>query len=348
MTGDELHYDIRSRRYNGIVGTGGIGYGKFFRLNGNHTLGREESRSGQFLDIHDYCKQHIILYYVRVLMGPGFPVIPVGRVGDDDIGGILLSEMAAAGMQMDFVERVPGLSTLFSFCFSYPDNSGGNLTTDNSASATVNPGCIACALDEIRRLGPGGMVMAAPEVPLNARYALLQAGREHGLYCTASFTSEEMGAVMNSGILECIDLIALNLDEASALAPTPRSTDHGAVVDMAVGMLREANRKIVVSITAGRHGSYCFDGSSLNFRPSINTTAVSTAGAGDAFFSGLICGTALGLPLFESQQLATLLAAMSVTSPHTIHKGINRSTLHDFMMISDPGFSDKIKKILEG
>jgi ribokinase len=122
MSGQQLHYDIRNLRYTGIIGTGGIGSGKFFRLNGNHSLGREESRSGQFLDIHDYCKQHIILHYVRVLLGPRFPVIPIGRVGDDDIGNDLVREMKAAGLKMDFVERVPGLST-YLFCFSYPDNS---------------------------------------------------------------------------------------------------------------------------------------------------------------------------------------------------------------------------------
>jgi sugar/nucleoside kinase (ribokinase family) len=348
MTGKELHYDIGELRYTGIIGTGGIGSGKFFRLNGNHTLGREESRSGHFLDIRDYCKQHIILHYVKVLLGRGFQVIPIGRVGDDDIGNSLIREMKATGLTMDFVERVPDLSTLFSFCFTYPDNSGGNLTTDNSASATVNPGYIARASDEIKRIGPAGMIMAAPEVPLSARYALLQQGRENGLYCAASFTSEEAGTIMESGILECIDLIALNLDEAAALAgSSPDQDDPLSVAKKAMDKLQAQNGNIKVSVTAGKHGSYCWDGNSLNFRPSVNTTVISTAGAGDAFFSGLICGIALDVHLFEAQQLATLVAGLSVTSPDTIHKGIGRSSLRDLMKRSGPDYSEKIKKLLE-
>ena len=90
MTQRELKFDRSGLRYNGIIGTGGIGSGKFFVLNGDHTLGREESRSGHFLDINDYCKQHIILHYIKVLLGPSFEVIPVGKVGNDDIGQILV------------------------------------------------------------------------------------------------------------------------------------------------------------------------------------------------------------------------------------------------------------------
>ena len=51
---------------------GGIGSGMFFRLNGDATLGREESRSGYFLDRNDYCKLHIITHYVKALLGPDF------------------------------------------------------------------------------------------------------------------------------------------------------------------------------------------------------------------------------------------------------------------------------------
>ncbi len=89
----ELKFDPGSLRYTGIIGTGGIGSGKFFVLNGDHTLRREESRSRHFLDVKDYCKQHIILHYIKVLLGPSFSVIPVGKIGDDDIGQILYNEL---------------------------------------------------------------------------------------------------------------------------------------------------------------------------------------------------------------------------------------------------------------
>ena len=172
-----LKFDPARLRYNGIIGTGGIGSGKFFVLNGDHTLGREESRSGHFLHISDYCKQHIILHYIKVLLGPSFEVIPIGKVGDDDTGQILLREMNETGFDMHLIERELQASTLFSFCFYYPDGSGGNLTTDNSASSKVDAGFIDKAMPEIQKLGRKGIIMAAPEVPLAARKRLIELGK---------------------------------------------------------------------------------------------------------------------------------------------------------------------------
>ena len=108
MTSKKLKFDPARLCYAGIIGTGGIGSGKFFMLNGDHTLGREESRSGHFLDINDYCKQHIILHYIKVLLGESFEVIPVGKVGNDDIGQILLNEMAETGFDMKCIGREAG------------------------------------------------------------------------------------------------------------------------------------------------------------------------------------------------------------------------------------------------
>jgi len=348
MEARELKFDTGTLRFNGIIGTGGIGSGKYFVLNGDHTLGREESRSGHFLDISDYCKQHIILHYVKVLLGPSFSVIPVGKVGDDDVGQTLFSEMSETGFVMNWIEKVPKVSTLFSFCFYYPDGSGGNLTTDNSASSQVDATSIEQVSSEIQKLGSKGIVMAAPEVPPGARHRLLELGKHHGLFCAASFTTEEIGDALDHEILKNIDLIAINIDEASSAAGIGSyKKDKLAVVQSAIKKLRMLNEDIMVSITAGKDGSWCWDGNQLNSFPAVKAEAVSTAGAGDAFFSGILCGLTLGLHLFDAQQLASLVAGLSVCSPNTIHKGIDRHSLNEFLRTTDTKFSETITKLLE-
>ena len=343
-----LKYQKERLKYTGIIGTGGIGSGMFFRLNGNQTLGREESRSGHFLDVHDYCKQHIILHYVKTLLGPCFQVIPVGLVGDDDIGRNLLKEMQETGFIMDHIEKAAHLSTLFSFCFYYPDGSGGNLTTDNSASGKVDADLIEKARPEVSRLGSNGIILAVPEVPLSARNRLLEMGKENNLFCAASYTSEELPYVLESGILSNVDLLAINIDEASAIVKDyVDKSDILLIVDKSLKILLNGNKKIMVSITAGKQGSWCWDGMTLKFFPAIKTEAKSTAGAGDAFFSGLLCGIAVGLHLSEAQQLATLVAGLSVQSPHTIHKGIDRPALMEFIATSDLSFSKNIHELLK-
>ena len=343
-----LAYNKDKLLYRGIIGTGGIGSGKFFVLNGNGTLGREESRSGHFLNVNDYCKQHIILHYIKVLMGADFEVIPVGRVGNDDTGEVIYEEMKETGFVMDLVEKMSGVSTLFSFCFYYPDGSGGNLTTDNSASSRVDPGYIEKAAEKIVGLGSKGIIVAAPEVPLESRIKLLELGKQNGLFCSASFTTEEIRRAVESGLMNKVDYIAINIDEATALADYKTDkTDSRPCVLAAVHKLQKSNKSIMVSVTAGKQGSWCWDGNELNFFPAIETTAISTAGAGDAFFAGIITGLALGLHIFEAQQLASLIAGLSVTSTNTINKEVDRYSLKKFIKTSDLTFSDPVISLLE-
>jgi ribokinase len=348
MTPRNLRFDPARLYYKGIIGTGGIGSGKFFVLNGDHTLGREESRSGHFLDIKDYCKLHIILHYVKVLLGQTFEVIPIGKVGNDDTGQILFNEMSETGFEMKLVQKDPHVSTLFSFCFYYPDGSGGNMTTDDSASSKVDTGYIERAIPEMERMGSGGIIMAAPEVPFSARKRLIELGKHYGLFCTASFTTGETDDLLHSDIIDKIDLIAINSDEAAAIAGMKNDTnDTLSVVKMAVQNLRMRNRNIMTSVTAGKDGSWCWDGTKLNHFPAVKTEVVSTAGAGDAFFSGIISGLALGLTLMEAQELASLVAGLSVSSPDTIHKGIDRLSLNHFIRSSGMDFSETILKLME-
>lgn len=339
--------DQQKIKYSGIVATGGIGTGKSFMLNGSHTLGREESRSGHFLDVRDYCKQHIILHYIKVLLGDRIDVFPVGRVGNDDIGNAIFQEMEETGFVMTHVEKLEGVSTLFSFCFHYPDGTGGNLTTDDSASSRVDTRCIEMAEAEIKRLGAKGIVIAAPEVPLNARQQLLEMGKKYKCFCTASFTSEEIKHATDLGMMTNVDLLAVNLQEAGALVDESSTrNDTASIVKKVVKRLQNENKNILVSITTGVDGSWCWDMAQVHHCPAIKAKVKSTAGAGDAFFSGLLCGIATGLSLPMAQQLATIVGGFSVTSPHTIHPDFDRHLLRQFLEASDFKYSNKIITIL--
>src|SRR5205085_11969697 len=111
------------------------------------TIGRNESRMATLLPYKDFCKQHIIMHYIAILLGAKtdgeFQCYPIGKVGNDDIGKSLLSMMKVAGMDIANVGISDNLSTLFSVCYQYPDHSGGNITTNESASSLVSPGNIS-------------------------------------------------------------------------------------------------------------------------------------------------------------------------------------------------------------
>jgi ribokinase len=346
MNATSLH--ARPHRYDIMIGTGGIGSGSFFLLNGDHTLGREESRSGRFLDKDDYCKLHIIAHYVKALLGPNFKVVPVGKVGDDDTGRRLRAEMAECGLSVDHVATDPTRHTLFSFCFLYPDRSGGNMTTDDSACAAVDRDYVLSTEEEFARFAGRGVALAAPEVSVDARKALLELATKHRFLRVASFTSEEMAGIMNAETIGVVDLLCINLDEAaSALKTGMQGVAPEDLAERAARAFAQLNPGVRVSITNGKGGSYVWDGDALHHLPAQRVEAVSTAGAGDAFTAGLIAGTVAGLPLREAQELASLAGACSVLSPHTINKALSRAALFTIAQDHRGNFSQHTLKFLE-
>ena len=334
--------------YRRLVGVGGIGSGLFFALEGDHDLGRNESRPARLLDVRDYCKLHIVAQYPTVLLGARedtgpFHVVPVGKVGIDDAGLRLRAEMERAGMDVRFVDAVPGRPTLLSVCFQYPDGSGGNLTTVDSAASLVGERDV----DHVERwLGPAAIALAAPEVPLAVRRHLLRRATERGALRVASVTTAEAQEAVATGFLALVDLLSLNEDEAAALAGEALADNapESALRRLSdVAAATQPGMRIVV--TAGARGAWAFDDGGWSHAAALPVRALSSAGAGDALLGGVLTGLAVGLPfvagsgrrhplatrpLASALDLGVLVAAFKVTSPHTIPPDLCLDAVLDF------------------
>ena len=338
--------------YRALVGVGGVGTGTFFALEGDHTLGRNESRPARRLDLRDYCKLHIISHHVAVLLGAGpsgrpFHVIPVGKVGDDPPGEQLRAEMEQVGMDMRFVSTVAGRSTLFSVCFQYPDGSGGNITTADSACAGLSVEDVDAAEPVVQRYGESCIVLAAPEIPLKPRMRLLEMGTRAGALRAASLTTAEVPEAARLGLLAAVDLLALNEDEATVLAGCEREPGSPSrFLDALAAALAEHNPSTIAVVTAGKDGAYLLHEHRREHCPALDVCAVNTAGAGDALFGTLLACIAAGIPCVSRHSLpppdaahcavdnglalGVLAAGLSVTSPHTIAPELDLATVLDF------------------
>jgi sugar/nucleoside kinase (ribokinase family) len=360
--------DVSAPGFARLIATGGIGHGIVFALEGDATLGRNESRLGMLQPGRDYCKLHIIMHYVSVLLGAGtsIEVVPIGRVGDDEAGARLFGEMEATGMLMDEVRTVRGTATLFSVCFLYPDKSGGNITTANSASSTLTAADIDEALGRHPPVAGGDLVLAVPEVPLEARVRLLERGAARGALTAASVLVSEAAAFEDAGAFSKTSLLAVNIDEARAIGRQDGpGADSGLVVRACAEKLWSHNNAMCIAVTDGADGCWgCRDGRILRL-PALPVRSLSTAGAGDAFLAGVLSGLWCGLPFlptgdadgapspFESAlDLGGLVAALSTLSPHTIATEITASTVHRFLRsqarAATPGFLSVFREVGSG
>jgi ribokinase len=291
----------------------------FLALEGNRTLGREESRPARLLDQRDACKLHIVCHYVQVLLGPGFPVVPVGRLGQDEAGRAVRDELLSAGLEVTHV-ATSHRPTLFSVCFLYPDGDGGNITTSTSASSEVSAADVA-ALRPLMARHPGrGVALALPEVPLEPRLALLAAATEHGWLRVAAVVPDEVEAARERGLFQQADLLALNVEEAAAVAGVAtRHLPPQDVAQSAVEALRSAGCRAAVVLTAGAEGSWVSDGDRLVHSPAVAAgPVVGTAGAGDAHLAAVVVGLVAGVDLPAANSFAALVSGLAVTSPHSI------------------------------
>jgi sugar/nucleoside kinase (ribokinase family) len=350
--------------YHHMIGTGGIGSGMVFSLKGEHTLGRNESRLATLEPWRDYCKLHIIMHYVSVLLGAGptgsFRSYPIGGVGADDAGRKLLEQMEKAGMSTEAVREYPSCHTLFSVCYQYPDHSGGNITTENSASNRVSSDIIDDFFKDFRE-GPGkGIILAVPEVPVETRIRLLKHGRERGYLNAAAVLSSEVREFHTGGGLGLTDLLAVNIDEARSIANIEDETTHpDTIVSRSIETLYRSNPGLMVLITDGARGSYCHQDGKLEYNSILPAEVKSTAGAGDAFLAGTIAGICCGLPFQKGEpdnsitetplksavDLGTLLASLSVTSPNTIHLEVDAPFLLEYAQSKGLALSNAFRTV---
>lgn len=322
-----------------VVGVGGIGTGTVFALQGNHTLGRNESRMGAVVDARDYCKLHIVEHYLAALFNLSChpetcKVVAVGNVGADSAGVTLIREMQDIGIDTRHIRIELDCRTMCSVVFLYPDKSGGNITSSNSASSQLRADQIAECRQLLTEAGSRGIALCLPEAPLEKRAEFLHIATECESYRVASFASAEIEYAHTLKLLANVDLLALNREEAMQLAGQGlRDTSHFQLLQACSETALAMNPSIAIVVSVGSEGAHVFERGHWSTHRSIPVDAISTAGAGDALLAGIIAGLMAGMPLAtRSRQpvaevrsidtavdLGLALAAFSVTSHHTIH-----------------------------
>lgn len=315
--------------YKKIVGTGGIGMGMLFHSETMETLARSESRMVILSDAKDYCKQHIVFYYVTVFTKNFSEVYPIGFVGSDANGRNLIEEMQREGMNTRFVGISESEPTMLSICLQYPDKEGCNFTAKNNASVYVTPEYIRESMSSIG-VDSDTIVAVIPEVSVESRIAMLKEGRERQAFNVLSVPVAEAGEFAELNAFAYTDLLAVNEEEAQAVLG--EKIFGRELVQKLYEKLYQTNPSICVLVTCGSRGAYSAAKAGVEYIPPLPGNAINTTGAGDAFLGGTLAGIARGLtlqkghsdeyfgetPVQSAVELGTLCAGMAVESKDSI------------------------------
>lgn len=226
----------------------------------------------------------------------GARVALIAAVGDDPTAGIALGDLAADGVALDAVRRVPGTpSGVAVVCV---DRDGENqIVVAPGANHALAPADVA--------LPPGCQaVLVSLEIPHTTAAAALAQGREAGALAVLNAAP---ATDVGPDLLRDAEVLVANEGEAGALA---RAHGHADLADLA------AATGTTVVATAGGAGVRAVTPTGEEHQvPAHPAEVVDTVGAGDCFAAALTVALVEGRTLPDALAFATSAAAIKVARP---------------------------------
>ena len=234
----------------------------------------------------------------------GRSVAMIGRVGDDETGGSLLSLLRGDGIDVGHVRVTDGVPS--GMALIEVESSGENrIVVVPGANATVDRSDLDAAADA---LASAPVVLVQMEVPVDVVEALAARPREGRLLVNP--------APAVPGVdLDGVDVLIPNRGELAALTGWSAPSSAAEVVDQIARLPTSID---AVVVTLGAQGSLVVEGRSTG-RPVVtpvaaeDVDAVDSTAAGDAYCGGLADALCRGAELVEAARWAGRVAAVTVT-----------------------------------
>jgi ribokinase len=239
----------------------------------------------------------------------GASVRMVARVGDDQLGGTTIDNLAREGIDVSRVLRTAGTSSGVAPIWVEPDGTNRIIVVPG-ANDHLAP---AEAADAVETAGSVHVVVGQFEVPQTATAAAFGAARRRG---ATTVLNPAPAAEVSPELLATTDWLAPNEVEFAHLARAVGVDPDGPVETRGGEVAERLGTSLVV--TMGEQGALVVElgGDPLAVAaPAV--TAVDTTGAGDAFVGAFAYGLGSGLRAQEAAALGCRCASLSVTRPGT-------------------------------
>ena len=236
----------------------------------------------------------------------GADVALVGAVGDDGDGTWLLDVATAEGIDVDTVEVVADTPTGSALIV---------VAADGANTVAVAPGANGSACFDDVPVGPGDVVVAQLEVPVDTVSSALEAARSLGARSVLNPSPLGPSAERVDALVTGADVLVVNQHEAAELLGEQVVSRPDRALEQAARLRRPGQ---AVVITLGAAGLVACDADGQHTVAGRKVHAIDTTGAGDCFLGTLAAGLAEDRNLHDVLLRANRAAALSTTRAGTV------------------------------
>jgi pseudouridine kinase len=243
-------------------------------------------------------------------------------VGEDENGRALLEELAACGIDRGLMRVDAGRRTAEYSAILGPE---GDLALGLADMGVLDGFSVADLDRNWPRLVESGWVFTDCNPPAEMLAALIARRRGAGFRLAVDTVSTPKAARLPAD-LEGVDLLFVNRDEAAAyLAATGRAPG-----DDEAAALRDAGAARVV-LTLGAEGVVVADESGTHRVAAVPANRVDATGAGDSMVAATLYRCLQGDTLVAAVRVGTLLAALTIETPASVHPALSPAFLQAHM-----------------
>ncbi len=252
----------------------------------------------------------------------GAPVKMIGRVGADDFGRQLRSQLNAVGVDTQFVlddtDAATGVALI-----SVSDDGQNSIIVAPGANGRVTQNDIDVARDAIRN---ARVVVAQLEIPLEVVGYALRVAHDAG---ALTILNPAPAQRLSRDVLHDADVIIPNETEASQLTNL-RVTDFLSATQ-AASALREMGARRVIITLGGKGALWLDENANAQHIAPFEIQAVDTTAAGDAFVGALTAALARAQDWETSLRTASAAGALAATKLGAQPSLPTRAELEEFL-----------------
>lgn len=252
----------------------------------------------------------------------GSKVVMLTKVGEDLFADNTIKNLESYGIDTEFVEKVPGISSGVAPIF-VDKLSQNRILIIKGANKCLLPEDINAAEEKLKDCA---LIILQLEIPLETIYYAIEFGNRHQI--PVILNPAPASRELNIDIACKCDFFIPNETELEILTGMPVETEL-QIRDAALSLLQKGLKNVIV--TMGKRGAMWLTKDQLQQVDSYQVNAIDTTGAGDAFIGCFSHFYVQTKDVLHGIKMASAFAALSVTGRGTQTSYPDMNQLQDFI-----------------